>query len=393
MATTLPSHLSMLTGLYPHQHGMEANRRAAQHRFEPSADVIPISVLLRDAGWQTAAFVSSKVLGPATGVGAGFTTYDTPTGLERAGEETTDRALAWLRAQESRRFLLWIHLFDVHDPNIPPAPFDALHVADERIERLLDERKFRPEVIARLPRPGLQRMFRKGSGDAAPVVVDRAAMLDLLDRYDGDVSYVDACVGRILDALDELGLAQRTVVAVVSDHGQSLGSNDWLGHGRITDENVLAAMLVRFPGGVAQQPQRIPNVVSLLDLFPTILARFDAGAELARYLEQCEGEDVLSGSFARPFALCQQTTRQAVSGDRRYYALILQRGRYDSAEGGEPTLRDAHGDTQALAARCARDLDALLGRRRAAAQTRQDAREGRELEESLRALGYAGDDE
>ena len=115
--------------------------------------------------------------------------------------------------------------------------------------------------------------------DEPPPVVDRDAVRDMLNRYDADVAIADREVGRIVvDALRGRGLLDRAIVVVTADHGQSLGQHDWLPHGRITDDNLRVPLIVRFPPGVVRAPVRVARVVSLVDVLPTVLARFDGEA-------------------------------------------------------------------------------------------------------------------
>ena len=96
---------------------------------------------------------------------------------------------------------------------------------------------------------------------------------------------------------------------VTADHGQSLGQHDWLPHGRITNDNLQVPLIVRFPPGTVAAPLRIPRVVSLVDVLPTVLARFE-GEATRGFLEQVEGEDTLAGAAPRGWALAQRTSRE-----------------------------------------------------------------------------------
>ncbi|MDX1643468.1 MAG: sulfatase, partial [Thermoanaerobaculia bacterium] len=142
---TLPAHSSMMTGVYPPRHGVRENVGYVLDERLPT-----LAEHLRDAGWDTAAFVSSFVLDSRWGIARGFDTYfddfeleeDKPANLgsvQRDGAETVRRAIEWLdRAPERvearspdevdalsgrEPFFLWLHLFDAHDPYEPPEPF------------------------------------------------------------------------------------------------------------------------------------------------------------------------------------------------------------------------------------------------------------------------------
>ena len=119
---TLPSHASMLTGLYPAGHGVHENGRAL-------SDALPFApVRLKQAGYETAAFVSAYVLARQFGLAHGFDAYDDALGegaVERSSKETTDRAIAWLETPSDRPRFLWVHYFDPHAPYAPPESLRA----------------------------------------------------------------------------------------------------------------------------------------------------------------------------------------------------------------------------------------------------------------------------
>jgi arylsulfatase A-like enzyme/Flp pilus assembly protein TadD len=219
---TLPSHASLLSGLLPPHHGLRNN----------GAGVFPegtstLSTLLSGSGYRTGAFVGAFVLDRRFGLGRGFEVYDDeiprdPTAgvvleAERPGREVVDRALAWL-GQDTRPFFLWVHLYDAHAPYTPPSPWRERH-------------------------PGRP--------------------------YDGEISSVDEQVGRLLQELEKRGLAGRTAVAVVADHGEGLGEHGELTHGLLLYEPTLRVpFLLRSPGLPAGAVLRTP--VSLVDLAPTL---------------------------------------------------------------------------------------------------------------------------
>lgn len=220
---TLPSHASLLSGLLPPHHGLRNN----------GAGVFPegtstLATLLSGSGYRTGAFIGAFVLDRRFGLGRGFEVYDDeiprdPTAgvvleAERPGREVVDRALAWLGQDSSRPFFLWVHLYDAHAPYAPPSPWRERH-------------------------PGRP--------------------------YDGEISSVDEQVGRLLEELEKRGLAGRTAVAVVADHGEGLGEHGELTHGLLLYEPTLRVpFLLRSPGLPAGSVIRTP--VSLVDLAPTL---------------------------------------------------------------------------------------------------------------------------
>ncbi|HUP25651.1 MAG TPA: sulfatase, partial [Thermoanaerobaculia bacterium] len=123
---TLPSHVSMHTGLYPRDHGMHENSRVF------ARDEALLAPRLRERGYRTAAFVSALPLARQFGLHAGFERYDDAFGSanERRAADTTDLALELLRETGSAPTFLWVHYFDPHDPYDPPEPFRSRYAGN-----------------------------------------------------------------------------------------------------------------------------------------------------------------------------------------------------------------------------------------------------------------------
>lgn len=224
--TTLPAHSSILTGLYPVHHGARVNgvfRLADSHHT--------IAEVLKDRGYRTAAFVSAFVLDAQFGVAQGFDLYDDDLAddakrarnqyEERAGDVTTERALRWLRDAAAERFFCWVHYFDAHAPYEPPREYAARYANN---------------------------------------------------LYDGEIAFVDECLGRLIAALDKLGVSDRTLIVVVGDHGEGLGEHDELVHGYLTYESTMRVPLVMRCGSALGDGVRFDRWVSQVDIFPTVLS-------------------------------------------------------------------------------------------------------------------------
>jgi len=216
---TLPAHASLLTGLYPFAHGVRNNGN-----FTLDDSVPTLATALHDAGYRTAAFVSAFVLDRRYGLARGFDVYDDRVRLERRGDETAAAAVAWLRARsgqgaprDAAPFFLWLHLYDPHDPYAPPSPFD---------------RRFAGRL------------------------------------YDGEIAFDDTVVSSVLEAI---GDPASTIVAVVGDHGESLGEHDEATHAVfVYDATLRVPMIVAWPGHLPAGA-RVADVVRGIDLAPTLL--------------------------------------------------------------------------------------------------------------------------
>ncbi len=416
MASTLPSHLTMLTGLYPHQHGMTSNLRGASAPFLSEPGRLSAAAVLRQCGYATAAFVSAIPLAPSTGIDAGFETYDAPQRhvrhpdperrtdyARRRAAETNAQVFAWLEehAGEERPLFLFVHYFDPHEPNDPEPPYASLFATDERQMAWIRSRPIDPAGLTARYRDS-ERIHRHfiDRKDPESDAIGLEQVADLMNRYDGEVRSVDDAFGALLDRLRALPSWQQSIVVFTADHGQSLGENLWFGHGTVSNLNTFVPLILRLPGGLIA-PQRIEALVSLADLMPTVLARFELpGSELLR--GQFEGEDVLSGRFSRSHAFAQRALDSPTDGGPGTQCVLLAgRWKYLYRAQGDDELYDLAGTGEFVdvleqhadvGAQLRGIVLEILARRPALLESEQEiAAPDLELLEGLRELGYGGD--
>jgi len=231
---TLPSHASILTGLYPYQHGYREN---AGHRLPAGTGTL--ATRLKAAGFETGAFVAAFPLDARFGLTPGFDVYDgrfddVGSGAEfllpeRPAPIVVARATAWIRARGGRWFA-WVHLYEPHAPYRPAAPFDR----------------------------------------------------EYADRpYFGEVAAADRALAPLLDALR--AAARPTLVAVTGDHGEALGDHGETTHGLFAYESTLHVPLIVAEvstqrGQSSRSPQRTTPSYEVsdaparhIDIVPTIL--------------------------------------------------------------------------------------------------------------------------
>ena len=243
---TNPSHASLLTGLFPNAHGNHYNSTPLDPGFET------LTTILAKAGYRTGAFVSGyTMVASQSGFNRGFEIYDDQvTGQERKGAETVDRALTWLRSLPPEKpYFLFVHLFDPHGRYDPPPGFAE---------------KFRTGKYDPIPEsgeiPDYQRLEVGGVLSRDP--------LDYISRYDGEIHYGDAQIGRLLKAVGE-----KPVVVFAADHGETLVERDYyFSHGaRLNEEAVRVPLILRFPEK-GLRGKRIGGVAQLVDVLPTLLS-------------------------------------------------------------------------------------------------------------------------
>ena len=219
--TTLPAHASIMTGLYPADHGIHENARTLANHHTLLGD------LLRQRGYSTAAFVSALPLSSQFGLARAFDHYDDDFGAssasghaaERSAGETTERALDYLNRQPSTKPLfLWVHYFDPHEPYAPPEPFRSQY----------------PE-----------------------------------DPYLGEIAYMDQELGRLLAAFEGWSSEGPYNILIAGDHGEGRGDHGEALHGNLLYQGVLRVPL--FAAGTGISPTQIQTAVSIRRIFDTIL--------------------------------------------------------------------------------------------------------------------------
>ena len=279
---TTPAYASMLTGRDCFGTGVVGLR----HKDDVAAPMLP--EILEQAGYATCC-----VGFPGNPASRGFQTYleyegwgETPGAMPKA-HALNQVTIPYLRtaAASSDPFFLFLRHMDPHSPYLPPAPFDRLFYEGDELDpanRSLDR------LYAFAPFADYFRSWFPGK-------VTDARFIDSL--YDGAVAYMDAAIGRLFTALDDLGLAENTVVVFTADHGETLDEHDcWYDHHGLYDPNLVVPLIIRAPGKVPAG-RRVDPWVQTKDLTPTVLELLgvDAGLEF-------DGRSLLPLARGEPFA-------------------------------------------------------------------------------------------
>jgi len=227
---TSGSHMSLFTSRFPSEHGVTSFITA------PSPSLELLAERLRRSGYLTRAFTEDGGVWAHAGFARGFSAYGerrSPDFVYRGEAAATFAdAARWMEAHAARTFFLFIHTYQVHAPYAPPRDYRTLFL----------------DTLGREPADG--------------------AVQALL--YDQEVRYTDDQVGAFLGVLTRLGLAERSIVVITSDHGEEFREHGGTGHGRTLHREVLQVpLLVWAPGLLA--PARVAPPASLLDVVPTVL--------------------------------------------------------------------------------------------------------------------------
>ncbi len=230
---TLPSHSSLMTGRVPPAHGVRDNGL-----FVLTEEQVTLAEHLQKAGYRTGAAIGAFPLMAKFGIDQGFEFFDDHLGTpyedlygqrvlpkerlffdERPASRVNEAAFPWLEEHAQEPFFLWLHYFDPHQPHEPPAPYDQLFAHD---------------------------------------------------LYDGEIAYADEAFGSVLDKLEQLGVADETIIVVTSDHGEGRGEHDEETHSLLAYQSTLhVPLILRWPDG--PQGLRVEPWVSSVDVLPTVL--------------------------------------------------------------------------------------------------------------------------
>ncbi len=379
---TAPSVASVFTSLYPSVHGLDGGVRwgpgqrgaggslpfALQKALRPGQ--LTLAEMLRRHGYQTAGFVSNVYVNSIFGFSQGFQTYrddhgdysENVGGAKRRAHETNAHVFEWLESQPREPFFLFVHYNDCHWPYDPPAPYGAEWVADYRGE--LTPAKT-TAVVEQHGRP----ITNLGPEDVRYLV----------GLYDGEIAYLDAQVGKLLEKIAVTGLDRKLLTVVLADHGEEFLDHGSASHGyTLYEEQIRVPLIFHYPGRLA--PRRVPAQVRLIDVLPSVLEL----AGIANVPDSFQGESVANLLLGKS----KEGPREAYSeatyvNDRKSLRTSERLKLIDETKTGEMTLFDLSRDP--------REQTDLADRRSSdAAKLRARLQGWSEANSSLRETLYAG---
>jgi arylsulfatase A-like enzyme len=387
---TLPAHASLLTGCLARTHGAVS---PSPNTLSFSAGIPTLPGMLREMGYATQAVVSSSTLDRRFGFGRGFDVYDDRTVLalgeqaarlrgsefselsEILGDYTTAQAIRMLDhlAGDSRPFFLFVHYWDAH------CYYKAIPPFRERFVRpysgVLDARNMCDE-------------FRRRAGELKPEDLRHAQ-----DLYDAGIALTDDYAGRLLAEVERLGILDKTMVWVVSDHGDEFGEHGRFLHPHSLFEHQIRVIMMVRPPGRRPTAGPIDDLVSLADVAPTILDMIGAkpmpaaeGESLAALIDDPQTENAPH----RRYIVAETVLRTAVVGRR--YKLLAWKGNEDTwydlstdATEAKP-LTEGPSELMPIFAEIARKRQAVKPVSPSTLFSRPEIPEA--LKDSLRSLGY-----
>jgi len=348
---TLPAHSTLFTSLLPPRHGVRDN---GGYLLDPKH--VTLASVLQKKDMATGAFIGAFVLDSKWGLNQGFDTYhdkfdvskyksNSLGDVARRANEVVDNAMPWLEQHANEQFFAWLHFYDAHTPYDPPEPFKS---------------RFRA------------------------------------NPYAGEIAFVDQQVGRVLQWLDSRGLAERTIVVAIGDHGESLNEHREGTHGLfIYDATTRVPFIVRAPF-TSMRGRRVKSAVRSEDVMPTVLDLLGTAGPVA-----------MQGRSLVPLMAGAATDLELVAYSESLYAFnhygwsdvkSVRAGRFKYIATTNPELYDLerdpgeltniYADRRPLAERMAADLERLAVEEPSA--TAGPSAVDPETRERLAALGYIG---
>ena len=398
---TNPSHLSILSSQYPHQMGVVDNW------YRRPAGIPTVADEFKKRGYETAAFVSAFVLDSRFGFAEGFDIYDDDHSRvkgygslalvrivetvmrgagppraardllpERDARRTNDEVLSWLRNRAESPFFLWIHYFDPHGTYSPPPPYSGMYYKGFK-----DDPNNRSMEGIDLP------LYW------TPDLVDFTDINYPIAQYDAEITYTDAELGKLVDAIGRI--SGDYILVVTGDHGESLTEHGiYFHHGSsLYEEQIVVPLIIQRKGHV--EPSRVSYLVENIDITPTILQI--AGIEVPDW---CRGESLVPlmkgeappgerGALSATGQTGERKKEEAIDIAYRTerYKLIVKPGEgvelYD-LKNDPRELRDISGEREDLVRAYREKIRSILEEQVSRASTVMDY----ETEEKLRSLGY-----
>ena len=283
---TLPSHASLMTGLYPPRHGVRDD-----HGTKLQDGLTTLAEHLKSQGYRTAAAIGSRLLARESGLAQGFDSYAEPKRTPRTAPFVIDDAVEAVNKMKGGPFFLWVQLNDPHAPYVLP--------------------------------PGFQERFARSP-------------------YDGEIAWMDVHVKRLVDFLRTENLIDRTVIIVTSDEGESLGEHGEETHGLfLYDSTLKVPMIVRYPPFVAPGT-KFEGLISGVDVAPTALTLMGVPG-----LPDAQGESCAARLAGRDTTERDAVYAESLYGQRAYGwgALRALRSPLEKfIDGPAPELYDLHRD-------------------------------------------------
>jgi len=343
---TVPASMTWFTGVYPSEHRItnkfaeyNADVRKPAKLRELAPDLITLADIFKKNGYATGGFTGNAGVSGGFGYEQGFDVYFHDKGTFGGFSRSVPRALDWLKENKDRKFFLFLHGYDVHGQYLPGPGYDFRFVDKDYDKRYTGA-------------PLEQEILREIGLDKGAVTLRDEDVRFWRAVYDEKLQRADALFGHFLAEFDKLGLGEKTLFVLTSDHGTELYEHRRFDHGfTLYDELIHVPLIVRLPG--QSKGRTIAENVSSIDLMPTLLDLLDVtvsdkarkrlrGTSLVANMEgKASPRDVFSETDYREYTF----KRSIITPDRWKLIYTLENNRQELFD-----LKADPGETKNLAA-------------------------------------------
>ncbi len=291
---TAPSHTTMLSGVYPSAHLVWS------HGMMPNPSLPTLPKLFQEAGYRTAAWVQLEGMT----YNAGFDEYHYMAKRWSYIPERPAEVVQWLRDNRDQPFFMFLHTYEPHAPYHPPEQYRAKYDTGY-------DGQLRNDIIK------IDELALMNSGEMPST---QAELDHVMAMYDAEIEFIDQRLSVVFDAIEELGLSDNTVVALVSDHGEEFGERGQIGRHSYTIFNELMHIPMVFVGPGIPEGMRIETQVGNVDLAPTLLGL--AGIEVPRVYQGIDLASLWNGESdeVRPVVVERPDEQAIIAGNWKFFS-------------------------------------------------------------------------
>jgi len=307
---TTPSHMSMITSLHHEIHQVHQVTKwgPGEGTMRLNDSVPTLAEILKKQGYATVAFTGGANVHASLGFDKGFDKYTHETAMDMYAHETVmDKIISWINSNYRENFFLFFHTYVVHDPYLPPPPYNRMYdpdysgdIIDSR-EKLMSEREIDKEGNARQENYSLADDSRRwwSAHKAFWESVDKESSRDvdfLKALYDGAIYCMDErMIGVLIQKLKELNIYENTLIVFTSDHGEAFNEHQNFLHDDLFWETLHVPLILVYPG-VIPENIKVEQLVRLTDIMPTIFdimgTKTDIFMQGVSLLPAIKGEDL-----------------------------------------------------------------------------------------------------
>lgn len=255
--STLPSHISMLSSLYPFQHKLVSQKVGIRQEFDSSIPLL--SDLLRDQEFFTGAFTGGFYLSEKFGFSHGFDFYyenEVKSQRPDSARALYNKAADWLEKNVDKRFFLFLHTYQVHSPYQSPDPYNLMFAGEDAPWKTGD-------MLELLAKSGEFNKFTKFT---------EREKENLVALYDAGIRYTDESLIRpLVEKLRELGLYDNSLIILTSDHGEEFYDHGgWTHSHSLYNELLKVPLIIKLPGS-QHKGTNVTMVSGIIDIVPTVM--------------------------------------------------------------------------------------------------------------------------